>query len=141
MTAGWSACCPRLNLGGAIPSVRALNGRPKPEDVIDGGGMSEPLGRALDEVARSWRVGMAKLTGVEQPVLERAELTRKLDEAFAKSRFDVEGHREALGFGEPELVFKRANNAPRAWWEEPVIEEPVIEEPVIEEMVVEEPVP
>jgi len=110
--------------------VRALNGQPKPEDVIDRGGMSEPLGRALDEAARSWRDGMAKLTGVVQPVCERHELTRKLDEAFAKSRFDGDGLREALGLGEPELVFKHAKNEPRAWWEDEIVEEVPVPEPM-----------
>ena len=128
----------RLALGGAIPSVRALNGQPKPADRIDRGGMSEPLGRALDEAAKSWRRGIEKLMGTEElQELSSEEQTKKLSD-FAESSFDHESMRSALlgADDEVELVFKRAKNEPRAWWEDEPVAPAVGQELLVEELVV-----
>jgi hypothetical protein len=124
----------RLCLGGAIPSVRTLNGRPKPEDTITRGGMSEPLGRVVDELAKSYKDGMARLTGERAEDLEPDAIDSLLKRKLADCGFDADGMESVvIGPGDVKCVYKRGAKEPRAWWEGP---EPV-PEPVIDAIMVE----
>ena len=66
----------RIFMGAAVPCVRSLNGRPKPEDVVDRGGMSAPLQRAVDELQKGFRRRLSDLTNQQLPVLAPSELKR-----------------------------------------------------------------
>ena len=68
----------RLFFGGAMPSIQALNGRPNPEDQIDRGGTSAPLGRAVDGLLVAYRERMAELSGLPAHDFSSGERRRML---------------------------------------------------------------
>ena len=98
----------RIFLGAGIPSVRALNGQPKPEDVIKGGGMSPPLKRAMQELAGSYHRSISKLVGRELPRLDAQLLTERLAPANAAA-FDEQSVDRAIhgDDSEAQLVFPK----------------------------------
>ena len=114
----------RLFFGGAIPSVQALNGRPKEGEQIDRAGMCAPLERAVDALAGAYREHTATLLG--QPVPSHSSSARKRS-LEALSPFDGSavdavlhgGRLPKLGF--PKFVAKEGQPLP--WYAQPLPED------------------
>ena len=103
----------RLFLGSGIPSVQALNGRPKPEDTVSRGGMHGPLDAMIGSLGVLYRAELSKLTKQELPRLTAADLKRKLDDIGIKA-FDHSAAKRAL-HGEHSAEPTRPK-APRGGW-------------------------
>jgi len=122
----------RLFFGGGIPSVQAINGRPKPEDTVSRGGMHGPLDAMVGSLGVAYRAELSKLTKQELPRLAAPELKRKLDD-MGLEPFDHSAAKRALqGERSAELVRPKAPNggwtdATRPWWMPPA--EPVVDAP------------
>lgn len=85
----------RYLLGAAVPSVRAINARTKPEDRIDRAGMSAPLAAGMEELGRSNAARLSKLTGTPLQPLGPQELAAKLA-GFASLKFSHQRAQEVL---------------------------------------------
>jgi len=110
----------RIFFGGAIPSVQALNGRPKPEDTVTRGGMHGPLAKMVSGLSEAYHVRLRELTGMDLPKVSAGELKRKLEHVSA---FDERKAARALCGGEERvarLVFPKEPKAgwgeARPWW-------------------------
>jgi len=75
----------RLFFGAAIPSVRALNGRPDPADVVSRGGMHGPLSKMVEGLADAFRAKLSEHTGNDLPKLSAVDLKRKLQHLASES--------------------------------------------------------
>ena len=84
----------RIFLGGAVPCVRSLNGRPTDEEKVTCGGMSAPLGRAVEVMAGAWSKRVSALTEQKLPPLTPSVIKHKLAAAQVK-RFDPKAMRTA----------------------------------------------
>lgn len=128
----------RLFFGAAIPSVRALNGRPKPEDTITRGGMHGPLAKMVTALHDAFHAQLSKRAGHELPRPSADERKRKL-QAFVPV-FDSAGAQQAMhgapvAFRFPKAAKRKplaegATAPPVPWWELPVPvpeEEPLLE--------------
>jgi hypothetical protein len=85
----------RTMLGGAVPSVRALNKGVKADDRIDGGGMTAPLKRGIDQLSKTIHTQLSSQTGVPLAPLSVEDLTAKL-QAIGGPVFDAERARAAF---------------------------------------------
>ena len=101
----------RIFFGGAIPSVRALNGQPKPEDTITRGGMHGPLDQMAASLGVAFHAARAKHTCAPAPQLSAETLKRKLEHIRP---FDPVAARRALHGDRP--VALALPKAPRGGW-------------------------
>ena len=125
----------RLFFGAAIPSVRSLNGRPKPEEMITRGGTHGPIALMVTALHLAFHSQLSKQAGHELPRLSAEERKRKLQ---AIVPFDSAGAQRALHGERPAFVppkaakrkplVEGATALPVPWWERPV---PVLEEELL----------
>lgn len=105
----------RMFLGAAVPCVRSLNGRPKPENRMDQGGMSAPLRRMVQQLSVRTHEKVSALVKRELPRPDMPMLKAKLAKLQAP-RFDAAAARQELhGEYEAEIVVPKQ---PRAGWSE-----------------------
>jgi hypothetical protein len=113
----------RFFFGGGIPSVRALNGRPKPEDVITRGGMHGPCARMVGALSDAFSAALDKKVGRPLPRLAVPELKRKLGARMCP--FDHAKARRLMHGGQPAaLAMPKAPTGGwmdenRPWWVQP----------------------
>ena len=125
----------RCMLGGAVPSVQALNAGVKACDKIDRGGVSAPLKRGIAELGKSMHTRLCALTGESLEVLGVEDVTQKLLAREYKP-FDVAAARRAF-HGENRARMhvpkKPKPGQENAWWAQPIaVDEPGVEQNVQE---------
>jgi len=116
----------RIFLGGAVPSVQALNGRPRPEDTVTQGGMHGPMSSMVSALAESYHARLSEFVGRPLPKLLPGDVKRKLQHI---QPFDHRAVAQKMSDGHTaELVFPKEPRdgwgESRPWWAE---EEPAAE--------------
>ena len=117
----------RFLLGAAVPSVRAINKRMKPEDKIEHGGMSRPLEACVEELGRAIPARLSVVMGVPLQPLTQEQVATGL-QCVEAAVFDDAAARRALHGERPRarlvLPKKPAGGWKEAdkeqWWAQPL---------------------